>query len=533
MATKAKVRELKSDSNIWAVWATTLVIIFACSTGQSTQQPAVAGGTVVVRLFGDWTHLDPQILFQSAPGGQITSAIYDRLVAAGPGGKVVPYVAKSWKATPTTLTFSLRTDVICSDGTPLTPSAIRQSFDRLLHGPAASQKWGPGPFTVSADDAAGTLTISIESGFSDAIYSAAAEPIICPAGLAKPDALKTQPLGSGPYILESAVHGDQAVARLRPEWKWGPNGITANTPGFPQKLIFKVIDNETTAANLLTTGGLDLAQINGPDVQRLLADKSLTHKVAPFYGTAWVSFNETPGHITTDENVREALMTAIDPKVWNQAANQGRGKVADAILMPDNDCYDPSLRKLLPTPSIDRAKAILQADGYTVANDGKLVKDGKPLKIRLIGTPAYGLGNGAEYIAEQWNKLGIVLDFQSGNFVTWIASLRAANFDATVYPAVGQLSNPQPLFWQFAGPPAPKGANLAQTINPEVDKEYAAALSSSGPERCQHWSGVQRALFQKHDVLPLASSPWDWFSKGIDLAPASSAVLPQFFRRTG
>jgi peptide/nickel transport system substrate-binding protein len=482
-------------------------------------------------LNGDWGHFDSQIVGIGNPGNSIARSVYDRLLIAAPNRKLVPYIAKSWKITPTTLTFNLRDDVTCADGTQLTPTAVKASFARLLKGPGASS-FGPGPFSLAADDAAGTFTISLGAPDSEAIYGVANALIVCPAGLANPDSLKTTPMGSGPYKLESAVHGNQAVMSLRPDWKWGPSNITSSTVGIPEKLIFKVVENDSTAANLLITGGLDIAQVNGPDVARLLANKSLNHKQVTSFGTTWLMFNQTPGHPTADDTIRQALMTAVDPKAWNQAANQGRGTVSPSIIQPGGDCFDPSTASLLPTPSVDKAKALLQSAGYAVGGDGKLVKDGKPLKIRLIGTPSF-FGAGTEYVAEQWNKVGITVDLADSDFATWLASLRTFNnFDVSAYPTVGNLPNPSNYMAILTGRVPPAGNNLARNLDPAVDKEYAAALASEGAERCLHYSNVQKLLLQHHDVLPLAAPILYWFSRpGIDYMPGIDTTTSQFTRR--
>src|SRR5262249_22050410 len=145
----------------------------------------------------------------------------------------------------------------------ITPSVVKGSFERAVNAVGAASRFGPPPYTMDADDAAGTFTFTLSAPLSDAIYSFAGNTgaIVCPAGLAAADSLTSVPAGSGPYVLDSAVQGDQVVVKLRPDWKWGPGGLTAQSPGLPDRVVFKVVSNETTAANLLVTGGLDLARV--------------------------------------------------------------------------------------------------------------------------------------------------------------------------------------------------------------------------------------------------------------------------------
>src|SRR5689334_16112859 len=57
-----------------------------------------AGGTITARHVGDWITFDFQRLNPSF--SLFGSGPYDRLVALGPGAKIVPYLATSWKQTP-------------------------------------------------------------------------------------------------------------------------------------------------------------------------------------------------------------------------------------------------------------------------------------------------------------------------------------------------------------------------------------------------------------------------------------------------
>src|SRR5262245_56317190 len=76
--------------------------------------------TLSIQIDGPWATFDP-----IAPGGnlgstQLYAALYDRLVALTPEKQIVPYIASSWEQTGNTLKFTLKKNVTCSDGTPLT-----------------------------------------------------------------------------------------------------------------------------------------------------------------------------------------------------------------------------------------------------------------------------------------------------------------------------------------------------------------------------------------------------------------------------
>src|SRR6185312_6445928 len=98
---------------------------------------------------------------------------------------------------------------------------------------------------------------------------------------ADPRALDSAIYGSGPYTLVSAAHGGDVVFQRRDEWKWGPQGTTAKN--LPARVVIRFVDNDTTRANLLLTGGVDVGTIAGADVDRLVASKQLDVQTARGY----------------------------------------------------------------------------------------------------------------------------------------------------------------------------------------------------------------------------------------------------------
>ena len=508
------------------------LISMSC-TSTSAPSATPVGGTVSVRLTSDWQTLDPQhpTITANNQTGVLRRSLYDTLIAVGPNGKLVPYLAKSWDQTASSIKFTLRNDATCSDGTRITATAVKNSWERGVKAAGAAAIFGKGPYTLSADDATGTFTWSTQTPASDAIYYFAWTGfIVCPPGLANPGALQDAAQGSGPYMIEEAVHGDHLTVKLRPDWKWGPLGVTAKTPGLPDRIIFKVVTNETTAANLVLTGGLDLGQVSGQDVDRLLANKDLTNKSVVGPLALPLTFNHSPDRPTADPAVRDALMSAVDPKTWNKIVYQGRGLVSPSFLTPRADCYDASVSQYLPkNPGPDTAKKILTDAGWTLVN-GKFQKNGKPLVINFLSSNA-GFGAGPDYLDSQWESAGITVKYDLLEFGTFIQRLVKSDFDAVVQQNSSETPSPTAGAANWIGPVPPAGLNWPRTANPEAEKEFTLAQTTVGAERCQHWSNVQRLLLQGFNILPLAAPSTQWFSRGLDFAPGVSGVDVRYIRR--
>ncbi len=514
-----------------------LVLAVACGNGSSGSNPKqVSGGTMVERLGGDYTALDFLGSVLNTPGTLVITAFYDRLVSYDAKGILTGYVAKSWKTTATTVTFTVRTDVKCTDGTVLKPSDIAASVKAVLAAApltGASRLFGTGPFTVTSDDAAATVTVTSGSPFTNMIsgFSDPYSSIVCPAGLADPKAMATKTFGSGPFTLVSAVHGDAVTGQVRKEWAWGPGGVTAQTPGFPQTLVLKVVDNDTTAANLLTTGGLDVADINGADVPRLIADKSLVHKQSHSYTTFPMIFQQTPGHPLTDIALRQAVSMAVDPAAWNQAAFSGYGTISSSWAAPDAQCYDPATKNLVATYNLDKAKTVLQQAGYTTGGDGKLKdKSGNVVSLKLMGFP--NVAAGPEYVLNQLQKLGINVTLSKLDFATFAQKIRGADWDITwlYIPNEYPLLSANIVF--LTGKLVSQGGQNRATIqDPAIDDAVKMAMTSQPADQCKAWAAVQELVLKGYYLVPLSAPITNWFSRGIDFLPHSPRTYPISLKR--
>jgi peptide/nickel transport system substrate-binding protein len=141
---------------------------------------------------------------------------------------------------------------------------------------------------VVGDDAAWTVTVKTNAPFSDLLLGMAMpwSSIVCPAGLQAPDKLLMQPSGSGPYTLDASrsVRGDHYTLVPRPGYDWGAWGMKTSDAGMPTAIVVRVINNNTTAANELIAGNVELGPVIGQDLARLKADPNLTATRAPVFG---------------------------------------------------------------------------------------------------------------------------------------------------------------------------------------------------------------------------------------------------------
>src|SRR6202012_5424932 len=106
-------------------------------------------------------------------------------------------------------------------------------------------------------------------------------------------------------------------------------------------------------------GGLNIAEVEGPDIQRLLSSHKLTYRKGLNYLPLILVFNEARSPFNTDTLLRKAIATAVDPAQFNQAAYGGAAEVTPSVFRPEAPCFDKNTYSLVPKPSISAAQQIL------------------------------------------------------------------------------------------------------------------------------------------------------------------------------
>lgn len=340
--------------------------------------------------------------------------------------------------------------------------------------------------------------------------------IACPAAFQPSANFATTSYGSGPYELKSLTV-DTATLTLRSAWSGGPNGTTAAE--LPKTLVISQVANETTAANLLTTKQLDISQVSGVDVSRLLADKSLASRTVEGAIAGGVFFNGEAGSPAADQNVREALSLVIDRHAFVQAEDNGLSLASTGMIGPATSCYDPAATaNVQAAESATLAAQLLTSDGYTLVN-GKMTKNGQPLTVTMLGSPAEL--NGPQYVQAQWESLGVTVQLQDAPLTVTGPKLRSGAFDTWII----QYSNVQPALTQAAtlwtGPSPPAGGNYSRFHDPdEVAAVAAATTATTDAARCTSWQEWEHLVLSRYEFVPLDVQKLYWFgADGVTFQP--------------
>jgi peptide/nickel transport system substrate-binding protein len=511
-----------------AAIACLLAVVVAANAAASPVSKAKTT-RINIRLPYDVNSFDPQVANSDA-SVMAQRFAYDTLVA-NVNGKIVPELASKWQVTPTFAKFWLRKDATCSDGSKLTAGDVASTVGRLVDkntkSPSVRTQLGGYDITAAANNRAGTFTLKLATPYGDLISGIARMAIICHAGLKNPDLLKTRTFGTGPYMLTESVSGDHYTFTKRKGYKWGPDGSSNDQA--PDKVVLRVILNETTATNAFLTGGLDVTLAVGPDRARLEKNKSLFKLVVP--AQEWNIFlNHREGRPASDVNVRKGLVASIKRSDLAAAMGGQFGRAPDTLLLPDSPCQDPEEVKSIIPYDPNAAKRYFAAAGYQVQG-GKLTKDGQPLTLKVL-VPSQ-LSPVADYLVAMWGQQGVnVSPLVAPQSQTDVTTVTGGDWDVSFVT----VSNHYPAYISVAlmGPPFPTGFNFSAINNATYTKLATEARVQPSQDVCNLWRSASRAIEANADVVPAMYVDVAYFGRKVTFTATSSiyGIYPASLRKT-
>ncbi|NUT99167.1 MAG: ABC transporter substrate-binding protein, partial [Saccharothrix sp.] len=246
--------------------AAVAVAAVACSSSAGEdkvrpQEQPKSGGTLTFATDADPGCLDPH-QSPTAASQLVTRGVVDSLVAQDPKTLALkPWLAESWTATPdaTSFTFTLRTGVTFSDGTPFDAEAVKANFDRIVNPAtksllAASLLAGYDGTTV-----ADPRTVTVKFKAPNASFPQAAStaflgmqsPKVFEAG---PEAVCRKPVGSGPFVAAERQPQASITLSKRADYNWGPETTEhKGAPYLDQVVINIVPENGVRMGSLRTS----------------------------------------------------------------------------------------------------------------------------------------------------------------------------------------------------------------------------------------------------------------------------------------
>jgi peptide/nickel transport system substrate-binding protein len=500
--------------------AAVLLFVARSTIGPSVQHSAGRSETAVLSIPTDPGSLDPQLTLIGATRYLNTYA-YDTLVNLVGPGKITSGLAQSWKVvSPERVEFTLHPNITCTDGTKMTASVVKQNLDFVGNPANKSPLLGvfmPAHAAVTANDGARTVAVVTKTPNPFMIQGLAQIQLVCSKGLANRSLLQHGADGTGPYALTSMVPGDHYTFTVRKGYTWGPGGASTATKGIPANVTIKVVTNETTAANLLLTGGLNSATIAGPERSRLDKSKSLTSIVSPA-SPQELFFNENRGHPAADPAIRKALVQALNLDQIGEVVTSGRGvRLSQLALQNFTPCPGDSVTGKVLTYNPSAARPVLSGAA--------------PMKLLYPTDSGPSYVTAAELAQQQLSAAGANVTLDGQTLSTLQETIFGSrNWDILII-GIG-VTTPAQFAPLVSGTTPPHGTDFAGIVNPSYDQAVARATRQVGASGCHDWLQAESALFTAGDVAPLAVTTNATYGRKLTFRLGVFGPLPTSLRLT-
>lgn len=502
-----------------ALFTGATLILSGCAGAANEQIDAEAN--IIMAITSDIGTLDPH-MGTSNDLRLFKDFTYDRLLYLAEDSSMAPWLAKDWTATARSIDMTIRDDVTCSDGTKITPTVVAANFERILAEDSVSPIKGaemPADMVVTADESAGTVHFETETDFPFLLERVGKTNIVCQGGLDDPKAFERQSFGSGPYVLEKVEAGVEYRLVRNEDYNTAPGGADPENDKRPAKVTLRIVANETTIANLLLSGDVNIGTIQGPDAERV-SDAGVG---AEMYRVPMgeVYFNQDSGRPGASFDFRRAIIESLNLDELGQVVTSNRGTPATSLVTLDPmTCPADTVTGNLP--EFDPAAGAKQLDqlGWTVGSDGMRSMEGVPLTLKVIYATAWGqpMANGAEFLGTQLKDAGIAVDLQGVDTPGMSGFLwDSGDFDIVWRPFL--TTNPAPFVGVLAGEnPRNGGENFASVNNEEYNALAQQATVAEGEEKiCALWNDAETELIKNLDAVPFYQGEVPIFVQGVKL----------------
>ena len=427
-----------------------------------------------------------------------------------------------------TFTYTIRDDVVWSDGTPLTAEDVAYTLNLYKNNNA----YLPQNYLTLIDGDVRVIDdthIQFDTKGPTGLYSGAApymydyilpkhvfeqvEAGNCPDGAdpCTPKSFENVPnVGSGPFIIQEYEVGEFVRMVRNPHW-------TGDEPGIDE-IIWRTYKNEDALSQGLKQGELDFAYFTSANVfNSLKGEPNIATAVGSVPSFSEIGMNTgsayqeagngfTPhgdGHpALTDVSVRRAIRMAINSEELNEKVMLGYGIPGTTIIPPVSVTgarWEPTGDELIAW-DIPGANALLEDAGY-VDTDGDGVREmppgslepGRPLEFRYhVRTNEQTSVDAAPFVSEWLGEIGIQTE------VIAVTSGRLGDIiNEGVYDLYswGWVPDPDPdsaLSWFKCDQRPPDGTTYGNNdgyyCNPDYDALYFEQQQALDPE--ERWAIV-------------------------------------------
>ena len=400
--------------------------------------------------------------------------------------------------------FTLRSGIVFSNGSALTSSDVRYSFERLLkiakdntdipleilggedvmNGKADSLEG----FRI-IDDTRFTVTLTAPNEGFLAELSAPAMSIVDEQTMEKVKGFGKDPadtIGTGPYIVTEWVSNDHYTLVYNDKY-WG-------TEPSVKKLVVKVIPDATSQNLMFQNGELDIIDLQNLD-SSIVASTYKTRPAdrivsTPKVGLTYLIMNENNRYLG-DVRVRKAIGMAIDTGQIIQGIFNGDARRENGIIPIGIWAHNDELKGFSYDP--EGAKALLKEAGY---REGEI-----RFELAMDSTANTSIQLIYAFVSDQLKAIGIDAKVVSYDHSAWLARRSGGDMDSFVARWAMDYNDPANIMYTFFGSvESTRSRSLNYLDENIIGRVSAARAIVNESERKAEYQALEKKLIEEDAV---------------------------------
>ncbi|WP_249870333.1 oligopeptide ABC transporter substrate-binding protein [Oceanobacillus saliphilus] len=421
---------------------------------KTNEGEAIEGGTLNYGLVSDtvFEGVLNRVFYEGNPDYEVLKFFDENLLAIDNNFNYTQEGAAEWDLTENedgtvTITFNIRDNVNWHDGEPVTAEDLLFAYEVIGSPEYEGVRYyyiesvvGMADYNAGEVDTISGIEIVDEKTL--AVTFVEANPSLLASGLwssplpkhifeeipieemAESDAVRVNPIGFGPFKVETITPGESVTYSANEDyWRGAPklDGIT-----------LKVVAPQVVA-NELETGGVDVVDSfptdQYPDVEESLTNVEFLGQIDNAYtyiGFKLGSWDADAGEVVMDPdakmadvNLRRAMWYAVDNDTVGERFYNGLRWAGTTLIIPSfPDYHDPTIET--PSYDLDEANRILDEAGYEdVTGDGlRENPDGEELVIKFASMSGGDVAEPiANYYIQAWEQAGLNVELVDGRLM--------------------------------------------------------------------------------------------------------------------
>lgn len=492
-----------------ALILSTSLALTACGGGASGANTAAAKTTTLtlgaVQEIRSWDPAQAHVGHFLQP----YQAAYDSLLLRQPDGKLSPMLATVWKYNDanTQLTVDLRTDVTFSDGTRFDAEAAKANLDHFkkANGPQMAQLTAVSDVKVVDADTI-ELNLSAPDPSLEFHLSQAAGLMGSPKALGT-EAIKTEPVGSGPYVMDKAatVKDSQSVFAARKDY-WN-----AENQKF-EKITFKILVDSTARTNALVSGQVDATLLDPKTGKQAEgARMKLVTNEVDWQGLLLLDRDGAKNAPLGNVKVRQAINYAFDRKTILDQVLLGQGTPTSQPFGKASGAWTEELENYYPYDPA-KARQLLKEAGY---------ENGVTLEVPAVP----GFETQLAVVKQQLADIGVTLQVGAAITNTYTTDIAAQKFSSIYFTlfqgepwvAVNQIVSPKALYNPFK--------NTSPELQAKID-----AVQNGGKDAAKLSQDVNKYVVEQAWFAPLFRvNQMYYHNSKVEVTPQIQQAVPSIY----